>query len=231
VHEDLVAGPEVAPGEREPAPSGGHARLDMVGEQLQLGPHPGDGRRVLRGVLVRRPLGGRTGPDRHQGRERRDPRHPFPGSGHPPSPPSSGVSARTETNRQREGSLPAGRISNEVRRVPDLGAEAVPTDTGCHLNRRRRAMFRRVRPLPAAVLVAGLLLALGASRPHIHGPDGAPVESCVACQAAHERSLPTTPVVVPPDTVEVALAQSPTPARAVPDAAPRARPRTRAPPA
>jgi hypothetical protein len=231
VHEDLVAGPEVAPGEREPAPSGGHARLDMVGEQLQLGPHPGDSRRVLRGVLVRRPLGGRAGPDRHQGRERRDPRHSFPGSGHPPSPPLCGACARTETKRQRECSPRTGRTFHDVRRVPVLGAEAVPTDTGSHLNRRRPAMFRRVRPLPGAVLVAGLLLALGASPPHVHGPDGAPVESCAICHVAHERSLQPAPVLALQGSVVVdfaALAPGP---RSGPDPAPRTRPRTRAPPA
>lgn len=92
-------------------------------------------------------------------------------------------------------------------------------------------MFRRARRLRGMVLVAGLLLALGASRPHIHGPEGAPVPSCVLCHAIHERSLPPAPVVALSAAVEVELAE-PAPAPwTAPDASPRARPRTRAPPA
>jgi len=107
----------------------------------------------------------------------------------------------------------------------------VPTDAGSPLNRRGRTMFRRPGRLSGAAFVVGLLVALGLARPHVHGPDGTPVESCAVCHLAHERPLPSSPVAALPARVDVALVETAWARPPSPDGVPRPLPHSRAPPA
>ncbi len=91
--------------------------------------------------------------------------------------------------------------------------------------------FRPPGRAAGAALVLGLLVSLGLARPHVHGPDGTPVESCAVCHAAHERPLPSGPAVALPDPIEIATVELPSRRPPSPDRVPVPRPRSRAPPA
>lgn len=106
----------------------------------------------------------------------------------------------------------------------------MPTDAGSPLNRGGRTMFRRSGRLYGVALVVGLLVALGASRPHAHGSDGAPSQSCVVCHFSHDRSAPSAAGAEIPVATAVAFAEPATAPAPPPERAHRHRPRSRAPP-